>query len=135
MIRTLIRRERHRRGWSLQELAQRTGLTVPAIQQFETGKRSLYVDSLLDLFDALDIRIVPPDGRELTTLPDPQPEWMKRFAQAEKDVKTALANSRRALTQLTELAKEWEATLGEKPSVDSNRSTSPTAKDNKKTVH
>jgi transcriptional regulator with XRE-family HTH domain len=53
-----VRRARHERGWTQEDLSARTGLAVVQISRIERGKREIRLTTLLRLLDAFD---VPPD--------------------------------------------------------------------------
>jgi transcriptional regulator with XRE-family HTH domain len=54
-----VRRARHERGWTQEDLSDRTGLAVVQISRIERGKREIRLTTLLRLLDAFD---VPPDA-------------------------------------------------------------------------
>ncbi len=51
---TWLREKRLCKGLTLQEAADRIGVTRTAVHCWETGKRSLYVSTLLRYCDAID---------------------------------------------------------------------------------
>jgi transcriptional regulator with XRE-family HTH domain len=53
-----IRRTRHERGWTQEDLSARTGLAVVQISRIERGKREIRLTTLIRLLDAFD---VPPE--------------------------------------------------------------------------
>lgn len=48
-----VRRLRRSRGWSLQELAERSGLCYQFVSEVETGKRNFSINTLAKLCEAL----------------------------------------------------------------------------------
>jgi len=54
---TLVRSEREERGWSQSQLAERVGVSLPWISQFERGKATAQIDLVLKTLAALDIRL------------------------------------------------------------------------------
>ena len=54
---TLLRRWRHRRGWSLRELGARSGVSYVTIQRIEAGKMNPTLDTLEKLATALGIGV------------------------------------------------------------------------------
>ena len=57
----MLRQERLRRGWTLEQVAEQVGITKPAVQMLETGVTKPSYDvlvKLLDLFDYIDPRIL-----------------------------------------------------------------------------
>jgi DNA-binding Xre family transcriptional regulator len=56
-IATRIRREREARGWSLGELARRTGMRVPNLSRLESGKHMPSLDTLERMSQALGVRL------------------------------------------------------------------------------
>lgn len=54
-----VRRARHERGWTQEDLSAKTGLAVVQISRIERGKREIRLTTLLRLLDAFD---VPPDA-------------------------------------------------------------------------
>lgn len=52
-----IRQEREARGWSLGELAQRTGMQVPNLSRLESGKHLPSLETLERVADALGVRV------------------------------------------------------------------------------
>lgn len=56
-IGTRIRQEREGRGWSLAELARRTGIQPPNLSRLENGKHVPSLDTLQRVADALGVRV------------------------------------------------------------------------------
>ncbi len=56
-IATRIRREREARGWSLGELARRTGMQVPNLSRLESGKHMPSLETLERVAEALGVRV------------------------------------------------------------------------------
>jgi transcriptional regulator with XRE-family HTH domain len=54
-----VRRARHQRGWTQEDLAGETGLAVVQVSRIERGKREIRLTTLIRLLDGLD---VPPDA-------------------------------------------------------------------------
>lgn len=54
---TLVRSEREGRGWSQSQLAERVGVSLPWISQFERGKATAQIDLVLKTLAALNIRL------------------------------------------------------------------------------
>ena len=54
-VRARLRSLRQTRGWSLDDLAERSHLSAPTISRIETGKRAISLDVLIALADALDV--------------------------------------------------------------------------------
>src|SRR2546430_15021256 len=84
LARARLRGLREARGWSLDELAARTHLSAATISRVETGKRSLSLDLLGVLADALQIDLrtlvdTSPDEdviiRPVPTSPDGRTTW------------------------------------------------------------
>lgn len=55
IVRKRIKECRERQGISMTKLAEKTGLTISAISQFESGERDPNLDSLDKLADALEV--------------------------------------------------------------------------------
>jgi transcriptional regulator with XRE-family HTH domain len=53
-----VRRARHERGWTQEDLSARTGLAVVQVSRIERGKREIRLTTLIRLLDAFD---VPPE--------------------------------------------------------------------------
>ena len=53
----LVRSERERRRWSQTQLAERVGVSLPWISQFERGKPTAQIDLVLKTLAALGIRL------------------------------------------------------------------------------
>jgi transcriptional regulator with XRE-family HTH domain len=53
-----VRRARHERGWTQEDLSASTGLAVVQISRIERGKREIRLTTLIRLLDAFD---VPPE--------------------------------------------------------------------------
>lgn len=53
-----VRRFRHSRGWSLQELAERSALCYQFVSEVETGKRNFSIGTLAKLCEALGVQVV-----------------------------------------------------------------------------
>jgi len=53
-----VRRARHERDWTQEDLAAKTGLAVVQISRIEHGKREIRLTTLIRLLDAFD---VPPE--------------------------------------------------------------------------
>ena len=54
-----VRRARHERRWTQEDLSGKTGLAVVQISRIERGKREIRLTTLLRLLDAFDL---PPDA-------------------------------------------------------------------------
>lgn len=55
----MLRQERLKRGWTLEQVAEQVGITHSAVQMLETGRRKPSYDvlvKLLDLFECNDPR-------------------------------------------------------------------------------
>jgi transcriptional regulator with XRE-family HTH domain len=50
-----VRRARHERGWTQEDLSARTGLAVVQISRIERGKREIRLTTLIRLLDAFDV--------------------------------------------------------------------------------
>ncbi len=50
-----VRRARHERGWTQEDLSARTGLAVVQISRIERGKREIRLTTLVRLLDAFDV--------------------------------------------------------------------------------
>jgi transcriptional regulator with XRE-family HTH domain len=50
-----VRRARHERGWTQEDLSARTGLAAVQISRIERGKREIRLTTLIRLLDALDM--------------------------------------------------------------------------------
>jgi len=68
-----LRAARARRGWSRDELSERVGVSVPSIRRYESGARSIPVDTLVALIGELGIKISDIDSAisEAESAPDP----------------------------------------------------------------
>lgn len=68
-----LRAARARRGWSRDELSERVGVSVPSIRRYESGERSVPVDTLVTLIGELDVNISDIDRAisEARSEPDP----------------------------------------------------------------
>ena len=53
-----VRRARHERGWTQEDLSARTGLAVVQISRIERGKREIRLTTLIRLLDAFAL---PPE--------------------------------------------------------------------------
>lgn len=53
----LVRSEREKRGWSQSQLAERAGVSLPWISQFERGKPTAQIDLVLKTLTTLEIRL------------------------------------------------------------------------------
>jgi transcriptional regulator with XRE-family HTH domain len=53
-----VRRARHERGWTQEDLSAKTGLATVQISRIERGKREIRLTTLVRLLDAFE---VPPD--------------------------------------------------------------------------
>jgi DNA-binding Xre family transcriptional regulator len=53
-----VRRARHERGWTQEDLSAKTGLAVVQISRIERGKREIRLGTLLRLLDAFGL---PPE--------------------------------------------------------------------------
>jgi HTH-type transcriptional regulator/antitoxin HipB len=51
----LVRSEREKRRWNQSQLAERVGVSLPWISQFERGKPTAQIDLVLKTLKALDI--------------------------------------------------------------------------------
>jgi transcriptional regulator with XRE-family HTH domain len=49
-----VRRTRHERGWTQEDLSARTGLAVVQISRIERGKREIRLTTLIRLLNAFD---------------------------------------------------------------------------------
>jgi transcriptional regulator with XRE-family HTH domain len=49
-----VRRARHERGWTQEDLSARTGLAVVQISRIERGKREIRLSTLIRLLNAFD---------------------------------------------------------------------------------
>jgi len=56
-VRARLRSLRRTRGWSLDDLAERSHLSASTISRIETGKRAISLDVLIALADALDVDV------------------------------------------------------------------------------
>jgi transcriptional regulator with XRE-family HTH domain len=54
-----VRRARHERGWTQEDLSARTGLAVVQISRIERGKREIRLTTLVRLLDAFRL---PPEA-------------------------------------------------------------------------
>lgn len=54
-----VRRARHEREWTQEDLSARTGLAVVQISRIERGKREIRLGTLIRLLDAFDL---PPEA-------------------------------------------------------------------------
>jgi transcriptional regulator with XRE-family HTH domain len=68
MIGNEIRRLRRRRGWTLRELAERSGIAEPNISQIERGRVDPRLSSLQRLLGALDAELTTQDRKAPTPL-------------------------------------------------------------------
>ncbi|MCB1093390.1 MAG: helix-turn-helix transcriptional regulator [Verrucomicrobiae bacterium] len=65
----LVRFEREKRGWSQSQLAEKVGVSLPWISQFERGKQTAQIDLVLKTLNTLEIRLwageppVAPDAK------------------------------------------------------------------------
>jgi transcriptional regulator with XRE-family HTH domain len=50
-----VRRARHERGWTQEDLSARTGLAVVQISRIERGKREIRLTTLIRLLRAFDV--------------------------------------------------------------------------------
>ena len=50
-----VRRARHEREWTQEDLSARTGLAVVQISRIERGKREIRLTTLIRLLDAFDV--------------------------------------------------------------------------------
>jgi transcriptional regulator with XRE-family HTH domain len=50
-----VRRARHERGWTQEDLSAKTGLAAVQISRIERGKREIRLTTLLRLLDAFDL--------------------------------------------------------------------------------
>lgn len=50
-----VRRARHERGWTQEDLSARTGLAVVQISRIERGKREIRLTTLIRLLSAFDV--------------------------------------------------------------------------------
>lgn len=57
VVRRRLRSLRQARGWTLDELARRTGIGASTISRIETGRRRLAIDNLADLARALETTV------------------------------------------------------------------------------
>ena len=53
----LVRSEREKRRWNQSQLAERVGVSLPWISQFERGKPTAQIDLVLKTLKALDIQL------------------------------------------------------------------------------
>lgn len=76
VVRHRIRGMRQERGWSLEALARKAGLTPSTLSRIETGSRRIALDQLVPLARALDTtldRLVEPaDDADVVIRPEPQ---------------------------------------------------------------
>lgn len=76
VVRQRIRSLRQARGWSLDVLARRAGLTPSTLSRIETGERRMALDQLVPIARALDTsldRLVEaPDDADVVIRPEPQ---------------------------------------------------------------
>ena len=56
-VRARLRSLRRTRGWSLDELAERSHFSASTISRIETGKRAISLDVLIALAEALDVDV------------------------------------------------------------------------------
>jgi transcriptional regulator with XRE-family HTH domain len=62
---TTLRRLRHRRGWTQEQLAAASGIPASVLSAYERGRRTPGLDTASRIVDALGFRI------DLVALPDP----------------------------------------------------------------
>jgi transcriptional regulator with XRE-family HTH domain len=62
-----VRRARHERGWTQEDLSARTGLAVVQISRIERGKREIRLTTVLRLLDAFGM---PPEALLLGLISD-----------------------------------------------------------------
>jgi transcriptional regulator with XRE-family HTH domain len=51
-----VRRARHERGWTQEDLSARTGLAAVQISRIERGKREIRLTTLIRLLEAFEMR-------------------------------------------------------------------------------
>jgi transcriptional regulator with XRE-family HTH domain len=51
-----VRRARHQRGWTQEDLSGATGLAVVQVSRIERGKREIRLTTLIRLLDGLDVQ-------------------------------------------------------------------------------
>jgi transcriptional regulator with XRE-family HTH domain len=51
-----VRRARHARGWTQEDLSAATGLAVVQISRIERGKREIRLSTLIRLLDGLNVQ-------------------------------------------------------------------------------
>lgn len=125
IIRLRIRTLRQARGWSLEALATRAGLTISTLSRIETGNRRIAVDQLIALARALETTLdeltAPEDAGEIIIRPQPvavpgMTTWLLSDAKALNGVSvTKIRFDPREVKQEPELrvhpGKEWFTVL------------------------
>lgn len=71
-IGNIIRRARKHRGWNQTQLGERAGLRQETISLIETGHPAAKLDTLLDIFTALDLefQVAPRSKGETNAIED-----------------------------------------------------------------
>ena len=133
-IRPRIRACRQNKGWSLESLASKAGLSVSTLSRIETGSRRIALDQIVPLAKALGLtldELVQSDDEQIIIRPEPQGrEGMTTWALSEAGAINGVSVSKirfdASVSAHTELAvhpgKEWftvlsgeiELTLGER---------------------
>lgn len=65
-----VRRARHARGWTQEDLYAKTGLAVVQVSRIERGKREIRLSTLIRLLDGFD---APPELLLKDLLRQPEP--------------------------------------------------------------
>ncbi|MGL4176820.1 MAG: helix-turn-helix transcriptional regulator [Dermatophilaceae bacterium] len=64
----LIRRGRHRRGWTQAQLAERIGVTAKTVRAIESGSAAVALGTVLNAADVTGVRLFDAEGEELHRL-------------------------------------------------------------------
>lgn len=64
----LIRRGRHRRGWTQAQLAERIGVTAKTVHAIEAGSPTVALGTVLNAADVTGVRLFDAEGDELHRL-------------------------------------------------------------------
>lgn len=68
VLAALIRRERHRRGWTQAQLAERIGVTTKTVHAIEAGSPTVALGTVLNAADVTGVRLFDAEGDELHRL-------------------------------------------------------------------